>query len=372
MRLLVCAFVMLTLGVTLGQAGLVHETLKTAPPSVASWSKVGFATSYSGWQNTGLFVEKGQTVTIFGEGQINGGLPLPLDPRHFIWARIGPDGDIFNLAADQYTFAAETDGLLYLAAKAGDVNWSDRRGSFPPSSARAPEISFDAQATAVVWADDAMESLKGLSKDPLDPFGQAHAVYTQAPVLPQGFDYLWYLSNAQVFGVFKDETHHGIRGATHYDFGIVKKPLDIPLTEETKIAFEWRYDALPAQGPETEAQFHDYLSIAVEFDNGQDITWMWSPHLQADLSFRCPLPWWDQRETHIVLQSGEEGLGAWHKHSRPIAEDYRRSVNVQLPKKITGVWFINSGIFAKTKGDARFANVVISDKGQETQIFEAN
>ena len=40
---------------------------------------------------------------------------------------------------------------------------------------------------------------------------------------------------------------------------IVKKPLDIPLTPNTQISFDWRYDAVPALGPETEQQFHDYV-----------------------------------------------------------------------------------------------------------------
>ncbi len=353
-----------------GRAGDVKETLKSAQPFVTSWSTVHFATSHSGWQSTGLAVTRGQQVTVFGDGQVNAGMPFPLDPRHYMWGRIGANGQVFNLATDQYTFTAEESGLLYLAAKGTDFFWEDRRGTFPPADTRAPELPFGSTATAVAWRADAVESLQNLSQDPLDDFGQAHAVIAQAPKLPEGFDYLWYLGRAQVFGAWEEDERKGIRGTTHYDFGIVKKPLDIPLTEDIEISFDWRYDALPAQGPETEAQFHDYLSIAVEFDNGQDITWMWSPHLQAGLSFRCPLPWWDQRETHIVLQSGDEGLGAWHSHTRSVAEDYRRSVNVDVPTRITGVWFINSGIFAKEKGDARFANVVITGNGGETAIFE--
>ncbi len=370
MRTTLFSTLFLFVGAVVAQAGVVQETLKSSPASVASWSTVTFKTSYTGWQSSGLMVAKGQQVTIFGEGQINGGLPLPLDPRHYVWVRIGADGPVFNLATDQHTFQAEQSGLLYITAKGADFFWEDRRGTYPPTSQRAPEVPFEAHATAVVWKADPLEALQALSQDPLDPFGQAYAVAAEAPPLPAGFDYLWYLSDAQVFGAWQEGGRKGIRGTTHYDFGIVKKPVDIPLTDETEISFEWRYDALPAQGPETEVQFHDYLSIAVEFDNGQDITWMWSPHLQEGLSFRCPLPWWDQRETHLVLQSGTEGLGEWHSHTRPVAQDYRRSVNVEVPKRITGVWFINSGIFAKAMGDARFANVVISSAGVETSIFE--
>jgi hypothetical protein len=151
--------------------------------------------------------------------------------------------------------------------------------------------------------------------------------------------------------------------------GIVKKALDIPLTESTRIDFEWLYRNLPALGPESEPQFHDYLSIAIEFDNGQDLTWFWSGHLEAGTSFTCPLPWWDQRETHMVLQRGPEGLGAWHEHSRTIAEDYRNAVGGPLRGRIVGVWFINAGLFGGPGGEALFANVAVHDMGERVEVF---
>jgi hypothetical protein len=39
---------------------------------------------------------------------------------------------------------------------------------------------------------------------------------------------------------------------------------------------------------------HDYLSIAVEFDTGQDITYYWSSELPVGAGFRCPIPTLDR------------------------------------------------------------------------------
>ena len=87
---------------------------------------------------------------------------------------------------------------------------------------------------------------------------------------------------------------------------------------------------------------HDYMSIAIEFDNGQDITWYWSHSLAPETFYRCPLAGWDKVETHIVVQSGQDGLGEWHQHKRNIYTDYSTSVGGEMPKKIVGVWFIGT------------------------------
>jgi hypothetical protein len=35
---------------------------------------------------------------------------------------------------------------------------------------------------------------------------------------------------------------------------------------------------------------HDYLSVAVEFENGQDLSYFWSAALPPESNFRCPIP----------------------------------------------------------------------------------
>jgi hypothetical protein len=187
--------------------------------------------------------------------------------------------------------------------------------------------------------------------------------------LPAGFAYLAEFAGANVFERWSDPTHRGVHSITSGDVGIIRKPIDLPLTATTELEFDWKYVALPALGPETDAATHDYHSVAVEFDNGQDLTWFWSRELAPGTKFRCPLPNWDQRETHMVLQSGRQGLGEWATHRRPIAEDYAEAVGGEKPARIVAVWFIANSYFGKQPGEAYFANVRLRDGDRVVEVF---
>jgi hypothetical protein len=63
---------------------------------------------------------------------------------------------------------------------------------------------------------------------------------------------------------------------------------------------------------------HDDLSIALKFDNGQDLTYMWSAERPEGQGFRCPLHAWDTRKTHVVVRSGGGDLGRWFSEERNI------------------------------------------------------
>ena len=76
--------------------------------------------------------------------------------------------------------------------------------------------------------------------------------------------------------------------------------------------------------------------------------------------YRCPLAGWDKVETHIVVQSGQDGLGEWHRHKRNIYTDYSTSVGGEMPKKIVGVWFMGTLFWTAWRG-RRFANISVQD-----------
>jgi hypothetical protein len=188
--------------------------------------------------------------------------------------------------------------------------------------------------------------------------------------LPVGFTYLPEVGEANVFEKFAEGPRRGVHSITGAEAGIIRKPVDLPLTATTEIEFDWKYVTLPALGPETDAAVHDYHSIAVEFDNGQDLTWFWSRELAPGTKFRCPLPNWDQRETHIVLRSGQRGLGEWETHRRPILADYTEAVGGEKPARIVAVWFIANSYFGKKPGEAYFANVRLRDGERTVEVFE--
>ncbi len=352
------------------EASLLMGDLRAASERTGPLDAVAetrFAAIPEGWTSTGLSVTAGQGVTLFA-------FATPMEeadeevvrPEDVLWVRVGDD-DTFNVGSDTDSFVARTSGELQLAIKPRNLRFEDCRGTFP-SEALATGDPLEIAVVAATWETSIEEGLAALH----DQAQVARALedFRSAPVLPNGFQSLCHLAQTRLHSAWQDGDRVGVRGTGTGRAEIIEKPLDLPLTDQTEIRFDWRYDSLPALGPETEARFHDYSSIAIEFDNGQDITWMWSGHVDAGTSFRCPLPWWDQRETHIVLQSGAEGLGEWVTHTRNIARDYDRAVGGKRPERIVGVWFIANGAFGQTTPDATFANVTLLSGARQTAIFE--
>ncbi len=353
------------------------ETLSAGSGSgadtVASWGKTEFETTQARWLPTGVRVTDGQAFTVFTEGNLDVGLGVPLEPRHLYWYRIGAAGSPRNLASNFETLTAQGSGELYLTIRPFGFYWDNPTGSYPAEVAAAEGLPTNLAAVTVAWKDDPEQAIEQLSSPGNLSSAAASAARSDLQSkkqLPEGFDHLHILGRSNTFSQWRGDERHGIHAQTSDEVGIVKVPLDIPLTDSTSIEFDWRYLSLPALGPETEVGFHDYVSLAVEFDNGQDITWFWSANLEAGLSFRCPLPWWDTRETHIVLQSGTPELGKWFSHQRPVKADYLNAVGGKAPERIVGVWFIINSVFGRQQAEAYFSDVVIRDGDESIAIFK--
>jgi Protein of unknown function (DUF3047) len=114
---------------------------------------------------------------------------------------------------------------------------------------------------------------------------------------------------------------------------------------------------------------HDYMSIAVEFDNGRDITFFWSHDLPVGQSFHCPLPGWDHRETHVVARSGTADLGKWLSEEKNLTEFYGKAVGGTMPKRITRVWLIAVSLFQHGEGQSQFGEIVLKNAKQDTKVY---
>jgi hypothetical protein len=150
-----------------------------------------------------------------------------------------------------------------------------------------------------------------------------------------------------------------------WDAGILQYPVDFPLDETTRLAWAWRVAKLPSEVAEDTVPTHDYLSIAIEFDNGLDLTYMWSAALPVGKVFACPLPWWDKRETHQVVRSGPSDLGRWIDEERPILSDYTGAIGERAPARVVGVWLIALSCFQRGFGSCDYARIALRGaKGQ--------
>lgn len=335
---------------------------------VADRARVTIDNAVAGWVASGLKVGKGEEVALFADGKLEA-QGVVLEPKFLIWYRVGENGDAANLFANGDTFVAPTDGEVFVTVRPPGLYWPDRRGTYPEGFSATPAVPVDFEIDIIRFSGTAANGLSELAAAGDLAAKAALATLATRKQLPAGFEPLWYLGAANVWADGASDGRPGITADTDDDTSIVKKALDIPLTSTTEITFDWRYDAVPALGPETEQQFHDYLSVAIEFDNGQDLTWLRSAHLEAGTHFHCPLAWWDTRETHYVLQGPEAPLGEWSTYTRNVLADYATAVGGEAPTRIVGVWFIGTSVIGRQRAAASFADVAIVDGTERVSVF---
>lgn len=328
-----------------------------------------------GWQPMGVEINQGDHITFGMRGEIPiAGIKIPFEPKHGVWGRIGDRGDIFQFTFNHETIISDAVGQLYVMVIPSGLLFANRQGDLLPIIEQVPDGEIDISVRAIVWNGDAeaglAQMIAGTVPADAELARNTMASMKQLRTLPDGFEYMWNLATSNVFESFHEGDRQGVHANTNDDAGIIIKAVDLPLTEDTRIEFDWLYNQLPALASETDAATHDYMSIAVEFDNGRDITWMWSKDLAEDTHFECPLPEWIGREWHYVLQTGNDDLGNWYHHDRPILEDYRKTIPGEVPTRIVAVWFIANSIFGRQQADAYFSDVVLKDGDISLHIFE--
>lgn len=318
------------------------------------------------WHTTPLELRKGDSVTLIADGVVHmlRALRVSLDPKTCCWYRIG-DGPIQCAPAAAHSFVADADGPLRLAA-APPGAFSDQRGSIQPSALNR-FVSGGLTVAAIRWREDMHAQLRTASEN--DPaLFEAALKRLEAPVkTPEGWHYLWRLGEGELYSPGRETADDAgeICCHTHGDVGILQYPTDQPLSPSTRLQWSWRADQLPSQVGEHIDLTHDYLSIAVEFDNGLDLTYMWSATLPHDTVFQCPLPWWKERETHwVIRRAGDDPLGTWLEESRNIAEDYDVAIGGPRPERIVGIWLIANSLFQRGEGACAYRAIQLCNEGQ--------
>lgn len=130
-------------------------------------------------------------------------------------------------------------------------------------------------------------------------------------VPPAGWSYLWFLGPAEIYRSCRtSEEQPAICCHTHRDVGLLQKDVSLPFRPNTLLRWKWCRDRLLSEVREDNLATHDYLSIAVEFDNGQDITYYWSAELPVGTAYRCPIPTWSRLSpTFQYFSAGSIGHG---------------------------------------------------------------
>jgi hypothetical protein len=338
----------------------------------AGYGFLGMPAAALPWTDTGLRVAAGQAVTLLATGHCTTlpGVGRGGGPQFYLWRRISPGGSVAKGARATTSFECDRSGELELAILHGE--WASRGGEL----ATPPELYALAEGalavTAIAW-EQGVSAASGLSAlhecigndDVLVEAELQRLVH--AVRRPDGWSYLWLLGDSDIFTPGHLDGHDVIKCCTRADVAILRRRCDLDTTEDATLSWRWRVEKLPSKTREDVLNHHDYLSVAVEWESGKDITYMWSASLPVGTVFTCPIPQWASRETHVVVRSGAEEVGFWCEEQRSLYRDYVDILG-EKPGRIVAVWLIAVSIFQHGEGRAAFGPIRI-DAGGWLQDF---
>ncbi|HKY89806.1 MAG TPA: DUF3047 domain-containing protein [Nevskiaceae bacterium] len=319
------------------------------------------------WSATGIDLPEHADVTIMADGMVH--LSRAFDvgffPKVGLWYRIG-DGEVGKIVGGGSTVWTERAGSLqFLTKPPGE--FLDRRGTLDPQLPR-DALSGAFEVAVIHWRVPPAQGLAAAAAVDADLFNPVLQRLKQPVEPPKGWHYLWRLGDGEIFRSTGAAGHGELCCHTSSDVGILQHPIDHPLTADSQLSWSWCVEQLPSAISEHIQPTHDYLSIAIEFDNGLDLTYMWSTSMPVGTVFQCPLPWWDQRETHWVVRSGRADLGKWLDEKRPILADYEVAIGGTPPKKAVAVWLIANTCFQRGEGKCRYRAIAVEDGDRRSVV----
>jgi hypothetical protein len=331
------------------------------PPAAADTELVHVPADRPPWTPTAVDVRAGETITTLAVGRVHHSKLLDFwaGPHNQLWFRVAGAGPIFRGTRATHTFAAPGDGPLELASHPPG-EWTDPGGTHASSPRDYRRVSGGLDVLVIRWAphadsDAELEKLGGA-----DPSGLVQVELDRRATAvsePAGWGHLWHVGLSEIY---QSTSEQQIECDTHADVGLLRRAVDFPLSDATRLHWSWRVDDLPSELAEDTLPTHDYMSIALEFDNGQDLTWYWSAELPAGTSYRCPIPTWREKETHLVVRSGRAGLGRWLSEERAVRQDYAAAVGPP-PQRIVGVWLIALSLFQRGHGRCAYSGIELRD-----------
>jgi hypothetical protein len=337
--------------------------------AIAECWMVKVAANRPPWTPSGIELRAGDRISVFSAGRASiASAPDIWVGAHFaLWMRIGLEGEIFRAPGHSYSFTAPVAGQLFLSNLfPGD--WADRHGALATDPRAYERVAGMLAVLVVRWR---IKPLAGLER--LASGASAGAAMVRAEVdrlkhpvtTPAGWHYLWSIGDSGIFDSRLGPAGEPIiRCSVRDDAAILQRPARAKFDPAARLRWSWKIDALPSARREDALASHDYLSVAVEFDNGQDLTYLWSVAMASESSFRCPISRWNGRETHLVVRSGSERLGEWVSEERNLWNDYNRAIGTP-PPAIVAVWLIAVGIFTHSSAYCEYAALEL-DAGART------
>ena len=323
------------------------------------------------WIDSGLNLDTGDEASYFicGRTTVVSALDIWVDPRIQVWSKVGNVGEVTRATRESHSFAATAAGPL-LFGNYFPNHWADRTGRLGNSERVYKSLSGEYLTLLIRWPGSARDGLARLfgAGDVDGRVAREIERIDQGDIRPRGWHYFWGVGEAEVFrDAHREDGSACIACHTHRDAGILQHDVEMELTPDSEISWQWRIDELPSEFREDAVPSHDYLSIAIEFDNGRDITYYWSSALPVGTGYDCPLPGWKGKEYHVVVRSGRHGLGAWHDERRNLYQDYRTYMG-EPPRRIVCVWLIANSVFQRRSGTCSYAAIRVMDQNRIVEI----
>lgn len=309
------------------------------------------------WTSTGIKLEPGDRVSLFcfGRARLEANPSVWVGAHFGLWIRTSVQGHIFRACRGSRTFTADTSGEVQMANLFPGA-WADPTGALASPAEIYDRVTGGFEVLVIRWQVDPQTGLARLATGggpAAREFATELAALSNPKRTPPGWKYLWEVGEAEAFAATEEGA---IRCEIADDAAILQKAANAPLTPETRLRWSWKVDRLPSEQAEDSVANHDYVSLAVEFDNGQDLTYIWSAALEPEFSYRCPISSWRNRETHLVIRCGAGELGRWINEERAVWQDYRQAVG-EPPARIVALWLIAVAIFRHGVARAEYRKI---------------
>jgi hypothetical protein len=365
--------------------------LDKAPPGLICESAfLSVPANLSAWLDTGLDCPAGEAVTLFStartdpppaalaqlsaEERLWHSVRLHSETKRCPWHRVGADGEVMRGSRTSHTFTPPRPGRLYLAP-----TLIEGLAAAAPEAA-ADDLYADDQyerprvyrcVLVVRWAADPLDGLRTIREigDVGGLLASEIARHEAALPLPVGWRYPPVGGGIDQFVADAPAADDPIIGCCSRDNGaLLMKDATLPFRAGTMLNWTWKVDQIPSAVAEDRLEAHDYLSIAVEFDNGRDLAYYWSAALPAETGYPCPIPGWANRETHVVVRSGAERLGAWFDEERDVYADYRRYVGGDPPGAILRIWLLTVTFFQGLEGRCEYGRIELANDAARLRV----
>ena len=338
------------------------------------------------WTATGISLRRGQNVSTFASGRVwrSRDLDLWLRPQFAVWFRVGINGIVFNSTSHSNTFQSNGEGELYIANQFPG-QFGEPAGGRLASSLSVYDKADGRFEILVIKYKDGVDPQRVLAKFQSSLSNKSQVIGQELERIrnddhskvPDDWTYLWFLGVSTIYSLGYHESEPCMHCKPHQNVGILQKNLEskVSFKPGTRVSWDWNVLSLPSRLREDLTISHDYLSIAFEFENGRDLTYVWSWELPRDYGFWCPLPTWADREYHVVLRSGTDELGQWISEDRDLYADYVKYIEEgveskeRLPMQIVRAWFIAGNRWQRFEGGMRVKKIRISNGSTILQVL---